>query len=72
MVINNLDELSRLLSILNEAGVRQFNLGDMQILLDVEEEDKEDEEYDEKEPSSQMGFETTDYSGLNIETEFDV
>lgn len=72
MTITSLDELERLLKLLGESDVKVFKLGEMQIVMGsafVEEED--DDDMDEREPTSSMGFETTNYSAIGVATEFD-
>jgi hypothetical protein len=69
MVVNTINELDELLKVLRSHGVRQFNLNEMQIVLDDSEVD--DDDMDEREPVSAMGFEVVNYSNLDIKTDFD-
>lgn len=67
--ITSLDELEKLLKLLGESNVRVFKLGEMQIMLDGPNEESDD--LDEREPTSAIGFETTNYSAIGVTTEFD-
>lgn len=70
MTITSLDELEKLLKILKESDVQVFKLGDMQLVMAgvIVESDEDDEEMDVKSP---VGFEITDLRDLGIKTEFD-
>lgn len=71
MMITTLDEFERLLKLLKDSGVQVFKSGDLQLVMfdSVYEESEEDE--DEMDTKSGIGFETTDLRGMGISTDFD-
>ena len=74
MTITSLDELDKVLKVLRENGVKHFNFGEFNLTLEYEfvgGDGEEEDDMDKKEPVSAMGFETADYSTLNVKTQFD-
>lgn len=72
-LVNNLDDLERLLKLCKDSNVKVFKSGDLSLVIGDEFEvaPDDDDEIDEKTPRSTMGFETIDVRGLGVQTDFD-